>query len=218
MLLCNWMTKDVISVTADTSMLKASRLMKEHDIRRLPVLSADHKLIGIVSDRDIKAAQPSKATTLDAHELQYLLSEIKIKDIMSHNPVAIAETETVEVAAMIMEEKGFGGLPVLDANQNVVGIITDHDIFKVLIDVSGVKQNGIQLALLLPDTSGVLCEIFDCFKTYGANVFSVLTSRKNCPPNSSHVYIRLSPMPAEEETKLMTCLKQKLKPEVWVNS
>ena len=82
MLIREWMTKDVITVTPDTSMLKASKLMKDHNIRRLPVLDGKH-VVGIVSDRDIRAASPSKATTLDMHELYYLLSEVKVKDIMT---------------------------------------------------------------------------------------------------------------------------------------
>lgn len=106
MLIREWMSKDVITVTPETSMFKASKLMKDHNIRRLPVVDGDKRLIGIVSDRDIKASSPSKATTLDMHELYYLLSEVKIKDIMTHRPITVLETETVDAAAVLMEEKG----------------------------------------------------------------------------------------------------------------
>ena len=92
MLIREWMTKDVITVTPDTSMLKASKLMKDHNIRRLPVLDGKH-VVGIVSDRDIRAASPSKATTLDMHELYYLLSEVKVKDIMTSDPVTVYDTD-----------------------------------------------------------------------------------------------------------------------------
>ena len=95
MLIREWMTKDVITVTPDTSMLKASKLMKDHNIRRLPVLDGKH-VVGIVSDRDIRAASPSKATTLDMHELYYLLSEVKVKDIMTSDPVTVYDTDAVD--------------------------------------------------------------------------------------------------------------------------
>ena len=105
MLIREWMTKDVITVTPDTSMLKASKLMKDHNIRRLPVLDGKH-VVGIVSDRDIRAASPSKATTLDMHELYYLLSEVKVKDIMTSDPVTVYDTDAVDAAALLMENKG----------------------------------------------------------------------------------------------------------------
>ena len=100
MLIREWMTKDVITVTPDTSMLKASKLMKDHNIRRLPVLDGKH-VVGIVSDRDIRAASPSKATTLDMHELYYLLSEVKVKDIMTSDPVTVYDTDAVDAAALL---------------------------------------------------------------------------------------------------------------------
>ena len=99
MLIREWMTKDVITVTPDTSMLKASKLMKDHNIRRLPVLDGKH-VVGIVSDRDIRAASPSKATTLDMHELYYLLSEVKVKDIMTSDPVTVYDTDAVDAATL----------------------------------------------------------------------------------------------------------------------
>ena len=139
MLIREWMTKDVITVTPDTSMLKASKLMKDHNIRRLPVLDGKH-VVGIVSDRDIRAASPSKATTLDMHELYYLLSEVKVKDIMTSDPVTVYDTDAVDAAALLMENKGIGGLPVVDGSGELVGIITDHDIFRVLVDLHASRQ------------------------------------------------------------------------------
>ena len=154
------LTKDVITVTPDTSMLKASKLMKDHNIRRLPVLDGKH-VVGIVSDRDIRAASPSKATTLDMHELYYLLSEVKVKDIMTSDPVTVYDTDAVDAAALLMENKGIGGLPVVDGSGELVGIITDHDIFRVLVDFCGASKGGLQLAFMLPDKPGVLTPIFE---------------------------------------------------------
>lgn len=111
MLIREWMTKDVITVTPDTSMLKASKLMKDHNIRGvLPVLDGK-RVVGIVSDRDIRAASPSKATTLDMHELYYLLSEVKVKDIMTSDPVTVYDTDAVDAAALLMENKASAACP-----------------------------------------------------------------------------------------------------------
>lgn len=217
MLIREWMTKDVISVTPETSMLKASKLLKDHGIRRLPVVDDAKNVVGIVSDRDVKAASPSKATTLDMHELYYLLSEIKIKDIMTPKPYTIRDNETVEMAAVLMEEHNFGGLPVVNAENKLVGIITDHDIFTVLIDISGARHGGIQLAFLLPDERGVLCPIFDSLREFGANVLSVLTSRNKSQSGTSRVYIRLHPMEPGEEKKLLESMKKTMPLEYWVD-
>ena len=89
MLVKYWMTSDPVTVTPDTSVMKASQLMKENNVRRLPVVDEKGGLVGIVSDRDLKEASPSKATTLDVHELYYLLSELKVKDIMSRKVMTI---------------------------------------------------------------------------------------------------------------------------------
>ena len=216
MLIREWMTKDVITVTPDTSMLKASKLMKDHNIRRLPVTDGK-RVVGIVSDRDIRAASPSKATTLDMHELYYLLSEVKVKEIMTADPISVYETDAVDAAALLMENKGIGGLPVLNASGELVGIITDHDIFRVLVDFCGAGKGGLQLAFLLPDKPGVLTPIFDVISRNEGNVLAVLTSRSKTQEGTSHVYIRLHPMDAEKEQTLITNVKKALPLEYWMD-
>lgn len=217
MLIREWMTKDVITVTPETSMFKASKLMKDHNIRRLPVVDGNKCLIGIVSDRDIKASSPSKATTLDMHELYYLLSEVKIKDIMTTKPVTVLETETVDAAAVLMEEKGIGGLPVVNEAGDLVGIITDHDVFRVLIDVSGARKGGLLLGFHLPDQPGVLCPLFDSLRDLGANVLSVLTSRSRTTDGTSHVFFRLHPADPEVEKRILEGMKKYDSLVYWVD-
>ena len=207
MLIRHWMTKDVITVTPETSMLKASKLMKEHDIRRLPVVDTQLNVVGILSDRDIKDASPSKATTLDMHELYYLLSELKVKDIMTPNPVTIAPNDTVESVAMLMEEKGFGGLPVVE-DDKLCGIITDHDVFKVLISISGARQGGVQLAFNLPDRPGSMRSILDALRDNHASIISILSSNDDKEEGTRHVFIRIRPMGEESEAALVEILKK----------
>ncbi len=194
MLVQEWMTKDVLTIAPETSMMKASRLMKDKKVRRLPVVDENGRIVGIVTDRDIKDASPSKATTLDMHELYYLLSELKVKDIMTRNPVCAQKTDSVEGVALMMTEKRFGGMPVVDEENRVCGIITDSDIFKVLVSITGVKAGGIQLAFELANTPGTLRPIMDALRTHGVGVVSVLTSIESEGAPNRRVYIRLRPL------------------------
>ncbi|MGD0829030.1 MAG: CBS domain-containing protein, partial [Desulfobaccales bacterium] len=103
MLIKDWMTRDPVTIKDDTSVIKAIHIMNEHRFRRLPVKSAG-RLVGMITDRDLKAASPSKATTLDVHEMYYLLAELKVKEIMSRDLFTVSQDDTVERAAQIMLE------------------------------------------------------------------------------------------------------------------
>jgi acetoin utilization protein AcuB len=209
MLISEWMSRDVITVTPDTSMMKASKILKEKGIRRLPVVDENGKMVGIVTDRDIKEASPSKATTLDVHELYYLLSEIKIKDIMTRNPFCVNENGTVEKAAVVMREKKVEGLPVVDDDDKVVGIITETDIFNVMIDITGVYQGGLQMGFQLPNTPGSLKEVLTDLRASKARIISILTSYDQGGPDSRRVYIRIADMDKSEENQLRQSLEEK---------
>ncbi len=208
MLIKNKMTRDPITVLTETSMLQASKLMKENGIHRLPVVDAEGKLIGIVSDRDIKEAQPSKATALEVHELYYLLSELKIKNIMTSSPTYVTAEDTVERAAMIMLDKRVGGLPVVDANLKVVGIITDTDIFRVFVEISGVRSGGVQFGVEISSEPGSLKPVLDKLRDTGARVATIVTNYEVEGP-LRHVYIRILPMDAEQEATVRKALEDK---------
>ena len=110
MLVKNWMNKQVITVDAEDSMMDAMRLMKEHHIRMLPVMDK-HKLVGIVTDRDLKRASASDATSLEIHELLYLIPKIKVREIMSKNPITVPYDFTVEETAEILLDNKISGTP-----------------------------------------------------------------------------------------------------------
>lgn len=217
MLIGDWMTKQVHMITPDTSMMKASKIMKDNDVRRLPVVDEEGRLIGIVSDRDVKEASPSKATTLDVHELYYLLSEIKAKDIMTRNPYRIKASDTVEKAAVIMTEKRVGGLPVVDDDNKVVGMITDSDVFKVLIAITGVKHGGVQMAFKLPNAEGALKAVLDDLKGHNARIMSILTAYDQAPEEGvRHVYIRIHDMDKSTLNAIKDSLARKHQLLYWV--
>lgn len=216
MLIRDWMTTDVITATPETSMLKVSKMMKEYDIRRVPVVDAQNKVVGIVSDRDVKDASPSKATTLDMHELYYLLSEIKVKDIMTPDPVTVDVRDTVERVALLMEERAIGGLPVVDDDGSLTGIITDHDVFKVLVEITGVRHGGVQVALAVEDLPGVMRPIFDLLREYNASLISMLTADSRRGGNWREVFLRIRPMERAEENRLVEALRERFDLLYWV--
>ena len=216
MLIRDWMTTDVITATPETSMLKVSKMMKEYAIRRVPVVDAQNKVVGIVSDRDVKDASPSKATTLDMHELYYLLSEIKVRDIMTPDPVTVEVRDTVERVALLMEERAIGGLPVVDDEGSLVGIITDHDIFKVLVQITGVRHGGVQVALAVEDLPGVMRPIFDLLREYDASLISMLSSDSKRGGNWREVFLRIRPMERAEENRLVEALRERFDLLYWV--
>ncbi len=132
LLVKDWMTKVVVTASPDTRMLDAHKLMRENKIRRMPVCKND-KVIGIVTKSDVRQAQPSEATTLNVWEINYLLAKLEVKDIMTRDVTTIKDDATIKDAATLMYQKRIGALPVVDADDKLVGIITESDIFRILI-------------------------------------------------------------------------------------
>ncbi len=129
----DWMTPNPYSVSPSTHVSLAEKLMKDFNIRRLPVVE-EGKLVGIVTDGDIREAGPSDVTSLGKYETEFLLSGLTVADVMTHDPVTISSGETIRKLAELMLNKKIGGVPVVD-NQELVGIATVSDIFKVIIEV-----------------------------------------------------------------------------------
>jgi acetoin utilization protein AcuB len=201
MLVKNWMSKNVITVDINDSMSDAIKLLKENDIKMLPVMKKD-KLVGIITDRDLKRASASDATSLDVHELLFLLSKIKIKDIMTKDPIMIPQDFTVEETAEILLKNKISGAPVIDNEGQVVGAITQTDLFKVLISLTGVGTKGIQFAFLLKDEPGSIKVIADEIRKYGGRMVSILTSYQSAPQGYRRVYIRMYDIERAEIEKL----------------
>ena len=190
MLVSNWMSKNVITVGVDDSMQDAMKQMKEKDIRMLPVLKKG-KLVGVVTDRDLKRASASDATTLDVHELLYLVSKIKVGNIMTKNPITVPQNFTVEETAEVLLKHKISGVPVVDQNGQLVGTITQTDLFRVLISLTGVGKGGIQFAFQLEDRPGSIKEVADIIRLYGGRMVSILTSYDGVPEGYRKVFIRM---------------------------
>ena len=205
MLVKNWMSKNLITVDVDDSMQDAVKRMKQNDIRMLPVLKK-RKLVGVVTDRDLKRASASDATTLDVHELLYLVSKIKVGNIMTKDPITVPQNFTVEETAEVLLSHKISGAPVVDQNGGLVGTITQTDLFRVLISLTGVGKGGIQFAFQLEDRPGSIKEVADIIRLYGGRMVSILTSYDGVPEGYRKVFIRMHSI---ERTRLQQ-LKEEL--------
>jgi len=152
--------------------MEAMQLMKSGGYRRLPVVDGG-TLAGIVTDRDLKEATPSKATTLSVYELNYLLSKLTVKDVMSTPVITIGSSDPVERAALLMEEHKISGLPVVDDEQ-LVGIFTITDLLRAFVAVLGLREDGTRVEVSLPDEPGVLARVANVAAP--SNIVAVVTA------------------------------------------
>lgn len=143
----DWMTKNVITVLPDISLPEAHNIMTEQTIRRLPVVNKYGKLVGIITRGDVRGAEPSQATSLSIWEINYLLSQLKVKEIMTRDPITLPDTATIGTAARTMLENQISGLPIVNGRGDVVGIITESDIFRMVTlhewGVSEAEENAL---------------------------------------------------------------------------
>ncbi len=128
----DWMSSPAITIDINATLPEACDLLRQHRIRRLPVMM-DDKLVGIVTRGDLRGAQPSEATSLSIWELNYLLAKLKVQEIMTPDPITIRDDATIRDAAQLMIDYKVSGLPVVDEDNNLVGMITESDIFRMVV-------------------------------------------------------------------------------------
>lgn len=157
MLVRDWMSRDPQTVSPTTPVMEAMQRLRQESYRRLPVLQAG-LLVGIVTDRDLKEATPSKATTLSVFELNYLLSKLAIREVMKTPVITIASDEPIEQAALLMETHCISGLPVVDDHQ-LVGMLTITDLLRAFVTFLGLREGGRRITLDIPDTPGELARL-----------------------------------------------------------
>jgi acetoin utilization protein AcuB len=167
MLVGERMSQPVITILPSMPITEALNLMKREQIRRAPVVK-DGELIGIVSDKDLLNASPSQATSLSVWELNYLISKIQVRDVMTTKVLTVAEDTPIEEAARIMVDNKIGGLPVV-RNGEVVGIITETDLFKIFLELMGAREMGIRVTALVPEKHGELAELSRTISSAGGN-------------------------------------------------
>jgi acetoin utilization protein AcuB len=168
------MSADVFTIGLDASVNEAFRIMKEKNIRRLPVMDKN-RLAGIITLGDLNQATPSAATSLSIYELNYLLARTRVKDIFPpHQKVITVTPQTyIETAAKLMLQHQISGLPVMEGDK-LVGIITETDLFRALIDILGVKRPHTRIDTLIPEGPGSLAEITGIMASRGINIINTV--------------------------------------------
>jgi acetoin utilization protein AcuB len=167
MLVGERMSRSVISLSPDLPIAEAMSLMKREHIRRAPVVK-DGQMIGLVSEKDLANAAPSSATSLSVWELNYLLSKVTIKDVMTKNVITVSEDTPIEEAARLMADNKIGGLPVC-RDGAVVGIITETDLFKIFLELMGVRDQGVRVTAQISDVTGTLARLTQAIAEAGGN-------------------------------------------------
>lgn len=172
MLVREIMTPNPITATPDMSVPNALHLMEERKIRRLPVVDSHGRLVGIVSDKDLLKAAPSSATTLSFWEIPALLGNLKVDSVMTRDVITVGEKAALEEAARLMSDRKIGGLPVMQG-PDLVGIITETDLFKVLLELLGGHRAGIRLTVAVPAVKGVLAKVTSAVFEAGGNIVGI---------------------------------------------
>jgi len=193
MLVRDWMTRNVITLGLKTTVLDAAEIMRSKKIRQFPVIDDKGQLAGIVSDRDIRDAMPSKYLPGDM-ALGGSLSNLRAADIMTAEPLTVSPTTPVDIVASILQRHKFGGLPVVDSSSRLVGIITVADVLRFFCAASGVGRGGPQIAFRLDAKPGPLAALLSDIRAEGVRYASVFTSFDHADPGFRHIFVRLEHM------------------------
>lgn len=197
------MTPNPITIKPDTPIFEALNIMKKNNIRQLPVVDKAGSLVGIVTEREILTVSPSPASTLSIYEMNYLLSKMQVKDIMNRQLVTVSPDLNIEDAALIMRDRKIGSLLVLE-KENLVGIITQTDIFDAMLRAFGIRKAGTRIVIETEDRVGALAELLQIVKEHRINVIGVASLEKS--DRMVQIMLRLSTADASE---LVDDIKQK---------
>ncbi len=170
------MEKNPITISPDASFYEARAIVRDKGVRHLPVVDKHHHLVGLVTDRDIREAAPSDATSLSVHELHYLLGKLKVSAFMTprNKLITISSDTIIEKAVQLMHDKKIGCLPILDG-EKLLGVFTETDVLDLFVDLFGVKTPGTRITLALQDAPGILHDVLEVIKKHNVNLISVVT-------------------------------------------
>lgn len=191
MLVQELMTKNPLTTTPDTSVPDALALMRQKKVRRLPVLDKTGKLVGIVSDQDLLYASPSPATSLSVFEINSLIAKITVAHVMTKKVVTITEDLPVEEAARIMADKKIGGLPVMKGTK-LVGIVTETDLFRALLQLLGGRRSGVRVTVQIPGAKGTFAKISGIVSAAGGDIVGLgVTEAQGIPGDYWHMTLKV---------------------------
>lgn len=178
MLVKDYMSTEVITISPETPVFQAMDLMKQKNLHRLPVVK-DDQLVGLVTEGTIQEAMPSKATSLSVYEVNYLLNKMTVADVMIKDVHTIKADEFIEEAIKIMREYNIGVLPVVDVNRTIQGIITSTDAFGAFLAITGYGENGTRVAISIKDDHpGVLADLTKVLAQDKFNIVQIIVYRQ----------------------------------------
>ncbi|QER42878.1 CBS domain-containing protein [Thermodesulfobacterium sp. TA1] len=210
MLVKDWMTEPVITLEEDEPVTKAIQLLKQYKIRRIPI-TKEGKLVGIITHTDLKEATPPQFAGIDLKELYELFLSLKVKDIMTPNPITVSPEDTIERASILMLENKISGLPVVNENLYVIGIITQVDIFKLFVQLTGAYFSPYHVALYANSLNAVP-EILEIFRNLQVNIYTIFVWRDElCIEDTCkrRIFIRFQAVGEQKITELLEKLGAK---------
>ncbi|SHF57645.1 CBS and ACT domain-containing protein [Desulforamulus putei] len=191
------MTTSPITIAKTTPILEALEKMKKLRVRQLPVTDKG-RLVGLVTERELLTVTPSPATTLSIFEMNYLLSKMVVSEVMQKDPITVGPDTTIEEAALIMRENKIGSLLVMEADE-LVGIITQTDIFDAFIEFFGLKKAGTRLVLQVYDRVGAIADLTEIIKRMNINIRALVVHRKD--NDVIHMVVRVNTVDPEPLVK-----------------
>ncbi|MFC1895590.1 CBS and ACT domain-containing protein [Thermodesulfobacteriota bacterium] len=172
------MTRDVITLSPDDSILKARDLMQVHRIRHLPVVSEDYLLVGMVTDRDLRSAAPSSLFKGECTaEEQAALATFRVSEMMTSNLVTLSFSDTLQDALLLIQKRKFGALPVVDEEGRLAGILSVRDLLRAFVNVLGIGEPGTLLCIVVPDEFGQMKRIVDTIYEARVSTGSIVVAR-----------------------------------------
>jgi acetoin utilization protein AcuB len=208
MLVRERMSSKPVTITADVAITEALRVMRDSQVRRLPVLDENGELVGIVSEKDLLYASPSPATSLSIYEMHYLLARLRVAELMTRDLITVTPDTPLEEAARIMADHKIGGLPVVQEGK-LVGIITETDIFKVFLELLGAREKGLRLTVEIPERKGEIARMTTEIARLGGNILA-LGAFWGDDPTTAVVTVKVEDVPAGQLTAAMQGLGFKI--------
>ena len=205
MLVRDRMTPDPICGHPEMPVTEAQALMRENNIRHLPILDEEKKLVGLITQRSLLRALPSDVSNFSRFEISYILARIKVRNVMVKNVITIDEDTAIEEAARIMADKKIGCLPVMRDGE-LVGIITDNDLFTTMVDLLGARRPGVRLTVLQPDRPGEVARLSTAIAKEGGN----LTVIVGCPTSDPAIWssvLKVTNIPREDLVEIVSKLE-----------
>ena len=201
MLVKDRMTPDPICGHPEMPVTEAQALMRENNIRHLPIADEENKLVGLVTQRSLSRALPSDVSSFSQFEISYILAKIKVGDVMVRDVITIDRETAIEEAARVMADAKIGCLPVMRDGE-LVGIITDNDLFTIMLDLLGARRPGVRLTVLQPDRPGEVARLSTAIAKAGGN----LTVSVGCPASDPAIWssvLKVTNVPRENLVEIV---------------